>query len=51
MQPEAVRMPKKTCDVDEDLTKMEKEICKESSEFSGRVSLFSMWVWALGCVV
>ncbi|CAK5010137.1 unnamed protein product [Meloidogyne enterolobii] len=34
MQPEAVRMPKKSSEVEEDLAKMEKEICKESKEFS-----------------
>lgn len=40
MQPEAVRMPKKSSEVEEDLAKMEKEICKESKEFSGEISLF-----------
>uniref|UniRef100_A0A915MGT1 Nuclear receptor domain-containing protein n=1 Tax=Meloidogyne javanica TaxID=6303 RepID=A0A915MGT1_MELJA len=37
MQPEAVRMPKKSSEVEEDLAKMEKEICKESKEFSGEI--------------
>uniref|UniRef100_A0A1I8BUW0 NR LBD domain-containing protein n=1 Tax=Meloidogyne hapla TaxID=6305 RepID=A0A1I8BUW0_MELHA len=37
MQPEAVRIPKKSSEVEEELAKMEKEICKESREFSGGI--------------